>query len=111
MNAGFSKIYSLLVDGFPIYDSRVACRIASCVRLFCEETGRTAVPASLAFGIPPSQGRVQRNPSCGLLVFPRIWSSSARRYAESNVMAVWLLDALSEAPPFSELGAERQRAV
>ena len=54
---------------------------------------------------------MQRNPSCGLLVFPRIWSSSARRYAESNVMAAWLLDALSEAPPFSELGGERQRAV
>ena len=111
MTSGFSKIYSLLIDGFPIYDSRVACGIASLVRLFCEETGRTEVPASLAFGIPPSQGRVKRNPSCGPFVFRGIWSSSARRYAESNVMAAWLLDALSEAPPFFELGAERQRAV
>ena len=111
MTSGFSKIYSLLVDGFPIYDSRVACGIASLVRFFCEETQRTEVPASLAFGIPPSQGRVKRNPSCTPLVFPRLWSSSHRRYAESNVMAAWLLDALSEAPPFSELGGERQRAL
>ena len=109
MTSGFSKIYSLLVDGFPIYDSRVACGIASLVRLFCEEPRRTEVPVRLALGIPPSQGRVKRDPSCGPLIFPRIWTP--RRYAESNVMAAWLLGALSEEPPFSELGDERQRAV
>ena len=109
MTSGFSKIYSLLVDGFPIYDSRVACGIASLVRLFCEETGRTEVPALLAFGLPRS--RVKRDQPCGPLVFPQLWSSSHRRYAESNVTAAWLLGALSEEPPFSELGGERQRAI
>ena len=109
MTSGFSKIYSLLVDGFPIYDSRVACALASLVRLFCEETGRTEVPAPLRFALPPSQGRVRRDPSCGQLVFPRIWSPG--RYAQSNVMAAWLLDALAATPPFSELGGERLRAV
>ena len=102
MNSGFSKIYSLLVDGFPIYDSRVACALASLVRLFCEETGRSETPAHLAFGIPPSRGRQSRNPSSGCLTFPRIWS--ARSYAQSNVMAAWLLDALSAQSPFDELG-------
>ena len=112
MNSGFSKLYSLLVDGFPIYDSRVACALASLVRLFCEETGRAEVPVSLAFGIPPSQGKVNRNPSCECLVFPRIWWSERgpRRYAESNVMAAWLLDALSAQPPFSDEW-EPQRAL
>ena len=111
MNSGFSKIYSLLVDGFPIYDSRVACGIASLVRLFCEETGREEVPTQLALGIPPNRGSVNRNPSSERLVFPRLWSTSTRRYAESNVRAAWLLDALAAFPPFCELGKDRQRAL
>ena len=109
MTSGFSKIYSLLVDGFPIYDSRVGCALASLVRLFCEETGRTAVPAQLRFALPPSQGRVRRDPSSGPLVSPWIWSPG--RYAHSNVMAAWLLDALAATPPFSELGGDRLRAI
>ena len=109
MNSGFSKIYSLLLDGFPIYDSRVACALASLVRLFCEERKRTEVPATLAFGIPPTQARAPRDPSCGTLVFPRI--RTPRRYVESNVMAAWLLDELSQQPPFAEPGADRRRAL
>ena len=111
MNSGFSKIYSLLIDGFPIYDSRVACGLGSLVRLFCEETRCDGIPTQLAFGIPPSRGSVSRNPSSDHLVFPRLWSTSTRRYAESNVRAAWLLDSLSARPPFSELGHERQRAL
>ena len=109
MNSGFSKIYSLLLVGFPIYDSRVACALASLVRLFCEEKERSAVPEPLTFGLPPSQARARRDPSYGALAFPRIWTP--RRYAESNVMAAWLLDVLSQQSPFAELGAERQRAL
>ena len=110
INSGFSKIYSLLLEGFPIYDSRVACALASLVRLFCEETGRgPEVPTPLAFGIPPSQARARRDPSCGALVFPKIWTP--RRYAESNLMAAWLLDVLSQQSPFAELASERQRAL
>ena len=109
MNSGLSKIYSLLCDGLPIYDSRVACGLASLVRLFCEETDRRDVPAPLAFGIPPGQARARRDPSCGPLIFPRIWTP--RRYARSNVMAAWLLDVLSEQSPFAELGSERRRAL
>ena len=109
INSGLSKIYSLLLDGFPIYDSRVACGLASLVRLFCEESNRREVPAPLAFGIPPSQARAGRDPSCGPLAFPRIWTP--RRYAKSNVTAAWLLDVLSQQSPFAELGSERQRAL
>ena len=109
INSGFSKIYSLLLDGFPIYDSRVACGLASLVRLSCEETGRPDVPAALAFGIPPSQARAHRDPSCRELSFPRIWTP--RRYAQSNVMAAWLPDVISQHPPFAELGSERQRTL
>ena len=111
MNSGFSKLYSLLVDGFPIYDSRVACALASLVRLFCEETGRECeeVPPPLAFGIPSSQAKVNRNPSCGQLDFPKI-DGNPHGYAQSNVMAAWLLAALSAQPPFSD-EQEPQRAL
>ena len=109
MNSGFSKIYSLLLDGFPIYDSRVACALASLVRLFCEQAELREVPASLAFGIPPTQARAPRDPSCGRLLFPRI--RTPRRYAESNVMAAWLLDELSQRSPFAEPGTDRRHAL
>ena len=99
MNSGFSKIYSLLIDGFPIYDSRVACALASLVRLFCEESGRSEVPEQLGLGLPPSYLGKARDPSCGSLVFRRTWTPGS--YARSNVMAAWLLDALAATPPFS----------
>lgn len=111
MNSGFSKIYSLLVDGFPIYDSRVACALASLVRLHCEEHGLPSVPRSLAFGIPVSRGSVKRDPSDETFRFPRIWPGHPRRYATSNVMAAWILDALSEEPPFGDLGTSRMLAL
>lgn len=109
MNSGLSKIYSLLLDGFPIYDSRVACALASLVRLFCEQAELREVPAPLAFGLPPTRARAPRDPSCGRLVFPRI--RTPRRYAESNVMAAWLLDQLSQRSPFAEPGTDRRHAL
>ncbi|MXY45109.1 MAG: hypothetical protein F4Y50_13825 [Dehalococcoidia bacterium] len=103
MNSGFSKIYSLLIDGFPIYDSRVACTLASLVRLFCEETGRTEVPEHLGFRLPPSYSGKARDPSLGSLIFRRI--STPGRYAQSNLMAAWLLDSLAATSPFSRESA------
>ncbi len=113
MNSGFSKIYSLMLDGFPIYDSRVACALASLVRWFCEETeGLTEVPELLAFGIPPNQGNTNRDPSCGEITFPKIRYGGSGLHAKSNVMAAWVLDDLSEHGPFGERGdAERQFAL
>lgn len=113
MNSGFSKIYSLMLDGFPIYDSRVACALASLVRWFCETEGRREVPPPLAFGIPPNQGKVQgyRDPSSARFSFPKTQRSGAGLYARSNVMAAWILDELSQHGPFGELGHERQFAL
>ena len=113
MNSGFSKIYSLMLDGFPIYDSRVACALGSLVRWFCEETeGLTEVPELLAFGIPPNQGNTNRDPSCGEITFPKIRYGGSGLHAKSNVMAAWVLDDLSEHGPFGERGdAERQFAL
>ena len=35
MGSGFSKVYSVLIDGFPIYDSRVACALNCLVGIYC----------------------------------------------------------------------------
>lgn len=100
MSAGFSKLYSLLVDCFPIYDSRVACALASLVRWFCHERGRDAVPETLKIGVPLDRASVCRDPSCKHLSFKRISPGSTTRYARSNVMAAWLLGELAKHPPF-----------
>lgn len=101
MSAGFSKLYSLLVDGFPIYDSRVGCALASLVRLFCHEEGRDAVPEPLKVDVPLDRASVSRDPSCEQFRFERIASGSTTRYARSNVKAAWLLGELAKHPPFS----------
>ena len=36
MNAGFTKVYSLLLDDFPIYDGRVGAALGYLVRMYCE---------------------------------------------------------------------------
>lgn len=113
MNSGFSKIYSLMLDDFPIYDSRVACALGSLVRLFCEKRGRQRVPPSLAFRLPPNRAtKNKRDPSRGRIRFSAIHHGGDGFHAESNVMAAWILDELSEHDPFGELGDdERQFAL
>ena len=103
MNSGFSKIYSLLNDGFPIYDSRVACALASLVRLYCEESNLAEVPKTLAFGIPASRGSVSRDPSTATFRFPRLRAGQPQHYAVSNIKAAWLMGALAAMPPFGTL--------
>ena len=108
LNSGFSKIYALLLDDFPIYDSRVACALASMVRRYCEESGRAAVPWQLAFSIPPSQGRIVRDPSCGTLHFRKMRWRDTKQYASSNVIAAWLLAALAAHGPFGDLPRDQR---
>ncbi len=103
MNSGFSKIYSLLIDGFPIYDSRVACALASLVRLYCEEFNLPEVPKTLAFRIPASRGSVSRDPSTPAFKFRRLWAGQAQHYATSNIKAAWLMGALATTAPFGTL--------
>ena len=49
MTAGFTKIYSLLMDDFVIYDSRVGATLGLLVRKFCEEKRLIAIPLELLF--------------------------------------------------------------
>lgn len=107
MNSGYSKLYSLLLTDFPIYDSRVACSLASFIYRYFEESGRPEIPSTLAFGIPPSRGPL-RNPSTETLRFPRLWHGNPRAYARSNLMAAWLIRELAEHGPFGDLPASER---
>ena len=108
MNSGFSKIYALMLDGFPIYDSRVACALCSLIRAYCKESGLATVPPLLSLGLPPSQGRVQRNPSVRGLNFHQLWYGQRRKYAVSNLMAAWLLGSMAKLGPFAALPPQRR---
>ena len=94
MGSGFSKIYSALVPGIPIYDSRVACAFTCLVRLHCNEMGRSSVPPLLTLGVPPSRvsGISDRCQS------PAIHASQTAKYAEANLKAAWLFGKMVEQP-------------
>jgi hypothetical protein len=97
-NSGMTKVYSLLVPGFIIYDSRVAAALAWFVNKWCEKTDRKIVPTLLAFPcMPAKEGknpriRKSRNPSNGTREFPQL-NNQARVHAQWNIRASWLLDA------------------
>ena len=108
LNAGFSKLYALLLDDFPIYDSRVAGAMARFIRGYSEESGLLVVPETLALSVPPAQGRKTRNPSAGSIRFRGMRWRDTKQYATSNVMAAWLLGSLSQESPFGDLDPARR---
>jgi len=111
MNSGFSKIYSLLLDGFPIYDSRVACALASLVAWHCREASLKGVPDLLAFRIPPSRSG-RRNPSDGAIRFGPLRYTQVGEYAVANLHAAWLLEMLAQIGRFGALhNSERVLAL
>ena len=94
MGSGFSKIYSALVPGLPIYDSRVGCAFACLIRLYCKDVGlASGVPSQLRLGVPsshiPRSGR-HRCDSPGI--------ASPAEYARTNLKAAWLLEAMAQSP-------------
>lgn len=105
LNSGFTKIYSLMLDRFPIYDSRVAAALALLVRQYCVETEQTAIPHPLRFSLPPGR-------AAGRLVagFPNAYGTA--QFAVANLRAAWLMDAMSRRGRFGELPpANRLRAL
>ena len=98
MNSGFTKIYSLCLDHFIMYDGRVGAALGLLVRRFCENRSMPAVPGTLRFawgkGKEASYARgaqSRRNPSSGTWEFPEL-INNPRRHLESNIQANWLLE-------------------
>lgn len=85
-NAGYTKIYSLIINNFIIYDSRVAAGLGLLVRKFCQEKGLSQVPNNLSFARSNATGKDNRNPSIGTLKFPHL-SNNHSLHAKSNWLA------------------------
>jgi len=91
MTSGFSKIYSLLLDDFIIYDSRVAAALCLLVRNYCEDARIPLIPRPLQFRIGPSRTEANRNPSRGSHVFKMLSLGNSNHYIDSNMRANWLV--------------------
>lgn len=57
MNSGFTKIYSLYINDFIIYDSRVGAALCYLVKLYCIEQKQGGVPSSLKFAYGDARNR------------------------------------------------------
>ena len=49
MNAGWTKVYALMLDDFPIYDGRVGAAMGYLVQQYCIRAGLRQVPTLLCF--------------------------------------------------------------
>lgn len=102
-NAGMTKVYSLLVNDFIIYDSRVAAALGWIVVKYCQARQLPAVPHVLAFPWAPAkeapEARLPKNrdPGMGNYHFPRLISGEL--HAIWNLKAGWILaEVLARAP-------------
>ena len=96
MNSGFTKIYSLLLDDFLIYDGRLGAALGLLVRGYCEEKKLETIPEELHFywgagreSIINSKERSRRNPSSDQYVFKSLHSPKA--HMDNNIRANWIV--------------------
>lgn len=105
-NAGMTKVYSLLLDHFVIYDSRVAAALAWFVATWA---GEQVIPDTLRFPCmmakedPKAARRKLRNPRPGREGFPLL-GHRPYTHAKWNLRASWILRALLEANPGTAFG-------
>lgn len=98
ITSGFSKIYSLYIDNYVIYDGRVGAALGLLIRKYCEDKSLVMVPHELSFAW--CRGREatykiaeknRRNPGNGPYRFNEI-ANNPRRHMENNIRANWLLE-------------------
>ncbi|MTK13892.1 MAG: hypothetical protein F8N39_18065 [Clostridiaceae bacterium] len=97
MNAGFTKIYSLFIEDFIIYDGRVGAALGLLVRKYCEDLGLSAIPPELCFAYgnaresrPNERVQNRRNPSNEKYKFPVLGNIHVK-HTNNNLRANWLL--------------------
>ena len=94
-NAGFSKIYSSIIDDFIIYDSRVSSALCLFIRLFSKDSALKNIPEILRFsylrGRNLNQNENRRNPSSQIYIFNELYANDHRRYLKNNIRASWLI--------------------
>jgi hypothetical protein len=98
-NAGFTKIYSLCIDNFPMYDSRVAIALGILISEFLRSQKLSIIPDELRFRMPPG-GTVTTRPST--INGFRFGATNLTTYQISNIRASWLLEAVLKNRPESQ---------
>ena len=108
MNAGWTKVYALMLDGFPIYDGRVGAAMGYLVQRYCVSACLCQVPTRLRFRWGAARGRHNRNPSTRSLWFPGLTATNPRTWAECNLWAAWILGEVCREGRFGDLDPHRQ---
>ena len=98
-NSGMTKIYSLLLNDFMIYDSRVGAAIGYLIVHYCQERQLKNTPSLLKFPWAEAKesnpvNAKNRNPSCGSLKLNRI--TNPQQHARWNLRASWLLNEVAK---------------
>lgn len=93
MNAGYTKIYSLLFDDFVIYDGRVGAALGLLVRKFLEDRNINNVPEELNFYWGAAKGNHHRDPSNDHYSFRQLTNNSVV-HIKCNMKANWLIKAI-----------------
>jgi hypothetical protein len=116
MNSGFTKIYSLLIDDFIIYDSRVGAALGLLVKQYLTDRSINYIPDVLDFAYGNARptksdaGKInRRNPSNNIYKFKAL-NNDDQKHIKNNICANWLLKKLSEQSKF-RLAANPIRAL
>lgn len=119
MNSGWTKIYSLMLNDFPMYDSRVSAAMGYLVRVYCVYQHFESVPKFLCFRRSPGKNNTRnRDPSFCTLKFPPFetpWKQDpsrarrrVRKWAECNLWTAWVLGEVKNEGRFGDLPPERR---
>ncbi len=108
MNSGFTKLYSMVIDDYIIYDSRVGASLGLLVRYFLEEKKYGYIPEGLNYSYGNSRptksdmGMInKRNPSSRTYKFTQL-ANNRKKHIKNNIYANWLLSELSNSSKFTE---------
>lgn len=90
-NAGLTKLYSLILKDFVIYDSRVAAALAWFVLKFKEQKKLSKIPLELRFACMPARGDQIRNPLPNAKEGFTGVNNNPSKHAHWNIRANWIL--------------------
>lgn len=116
MNSGFTKIYSLILDDYVIYDSRVGAALCLLVRKFCEKMELEKVPDELKFAWAMARTTKyspkitnMRYPGSSKYDFPAL-SNKPEMHTYYNIKANWLLKSIIDntESKFNDLDKNKQ---
>jgi hypothetical protein len=109
LNSGYTKIYSLLIDNFIIYDGRVGAAMGLLVSEFLKVKKFINIPTTLdfAYGNPKMSDSnkkdfSKRNPSNFEYKFKAL-SNNSRLHIDNNIRANWLLQRVATESKFNSL--------